>query len=141
MSGLGTTGCGSPTGCAPAAPSTCTIADHRRIAAQLTPDADSRPLAASSRRLCGTSPRTATNCATARSAVKPKPSELRLERCARPATPSFGPVEEVPLERAAGRVAAEMATPYPPRIPAVLPGSGSSEPVAEHHRARSTPPG
>jgi lysine decarboxylase len=31
-------------------------------------------------------------------------------------------VEDVPVQEAVGRVAAEMITPYPPGIPAVLPG-------------------
>ena len=34
----------------------------------------------------------------------------------------FGPVEVVPAEEAAGRIAAEQITPYPPGIPAILPG-------------------
>jgi arginine/lysine/ornithine decarboxylase len=34
----------------------------------------------------------------------------------------FGPVEHVPVEQAAGRVAAEMLSPYPPGVPIVVPG-------------------
>ena len=34
----------------------------------------------------------------------------------------FGPVESVPAAEAAGRICAEQITPYPPGIPAVLPG-------------------
>ncbi|GAB2888160.1 hypothetical protein GCM10027074_65710 [Streptomyces deserti] len=41
----------------------------------------------------------------------------------------FGPAEDVPVAKAAGRVAAEMITPYPPGIPAVLPGERLTEPV------------
>ncbi|MFF3303855.1 hypothetical protein [Streptomyces sp. NPDC002908] len=34
----------------------------------------------------------------------------------------FGDVEQVPADQAVGRVCAEMLTPYPPGIPAALPG-------------------
>ncbi|MFF9066075.1 hypothetical protein ACF09E_12035 [Streptomyces sp. NPDC014891] len=34
----------------------------------------------------------------------------------------FGPTEQVDSAAAAGRIAAEMITPYPPWIPSVLPG-------------------
>ena len=40
-------------------------------------------------------------------------------------TPSdafFARAEEMPAERCAGRIAAEMVSPYPPGIPVVLPG-------------------
>lgn len=39
-----------------------------------------------------------------------------------------------PAERAAGRVAAEMMTPYPPGIPAVLPGERLTEPLLRYLR-------
>jgi arginine decarboxylase len=45
-----------------------------------------------------------------------------------PAEAFFGRVEHVPLERAAGRVAAEMVTPYPPGIPRLVPGQLIDEP-------------
>ncbi|MER7900538.1 hypothetical protein ABTX62_31745 [Streptomyces sp. NPDC096046] len=35
---------------------------------------------------------------------------------------SSGPAEAVPVAGAAGRIVAEMITPYPPGIPAILPG-------------------
>ncbi len=44
----------------------------------------------------------------------------------------FGPAENVPVSEAAGRVAAEMITPYPPGIPAVLPGERLTEPVLRY---------
>lgn len=34
----------------------------------------------------------------------------------------FGEVEQVPADRAVGRLCAEMLTPYPPGTPAALPG-------------------
>ncbi|WP_373560606.1 MULTISPECIES: hypothetical protein [Streptomyces] len=38
----------------------------------------------------------------------------------------FGPVEQVPLEEAVGRVAAEPASPYPPGVPVTARASGST---------------
>lgn len=52
----------------------------------------------------------------------PDPLELRLEQVVLPRDAFFGPTEQVPCHAAEGRVAAEMLTPYPPGIPAALPG-------------------
>jgi lysine decarboxylase len=38
----------------------------------------------------------------------------------------------VPVTEAAGRIAAEMITPYPPGIPVVLPGEQLTEPVLRY---------
>jgi arginine/lysine/ornithine decarboxylase len=46
----------------------------------------------------------------------------------------FGRAEQVPAEQAVGRVAAEMLTPYPPGVPAVLPGEVINEAVVEYLR-------
>jgi arginine decarboxylase len=46
----------------------------------------------------------------------------------------FGPTAYVSTEQAAGRIAAEMITPYPPGIPAVLPGERLTEPVLRYLR-------
>lgn len=52
----------------------------------------------------------------------PDPRHLRFEQARLPRDAYFGEVEDVPAAEAEGRVAAEMITPYPPGIPAVLPG-------------------
>ncbi|WP_284978427.1 ornithine decarboxylase [Arthrobacter sp. fls2-241-R2A-200] len=52
----------------------------------------------------------------------PDESELYLETVMLPRDAFFGPVEVVPADEAPGRIAAEMATPYPPGIPLLLPG-------------------
>jgi arginine/lysine/ornithine decarboxylase len=57
----------------------------------------------------------------ARGAV-PAGSGIRLEQVMLPRDAYFGEVADVPVAEAAGRVAAEMLTPYPPGIPAALPG-------------------
>ena len=50
----------------------------------------------------------------------PSPEQLELETVCLPRDAFFGRV--VPTDQAAGRVAAEQCTPYPPGIPAVVPG-------------------
>jgi arginine/lysine/ornithine decarboxylase len=52
----------------------------------------------------------------------PSPDELRLRTEMLPRDAFFGPAEQVDADKAVGRVAAEMLTPYPPGAPAVLPG-------------------
>lgn len=46
----------------------------------------------------------------------------------------FGPVETVPADQAAGRVAAEQVTPYPPGIPALFPGAVINSAVVDYLR-------
>ena len=46
----------------------------------------------------------------------------------------FGPTEMVPIGSAAGRIAAEQLTPYPPGIPAVVPGERLGEGVLDYLR-------
>ncbi|GAA3187422.1 aminotransferase class I/II-fold pyridoxal phosphate-dependent enzyme [Nonomuraea roseoviolacea] len=58
-----------------------------------------------------------------RAAVRlPSPSRMRLEQVMSPRDAFFAETEQVPVEQAAGRVSAEMLTPYPPGVPAVVPG-------------------
>jgi lysine decarboxylase len=57
-----------------------------------------------------------------------------MEQARLPRDAFFGPAENVPVAEAAGRIAAEMITPYPPGIPAVLPGELLTEPVLEYLR-------
>jgi arginine/lysine/ornithine decarboxylase len=64
----------------------------------------------------------------------PSPSEIELESVQLPRDAFFGPVETVPAERAAGRIAAEQITPYPPGIPAVVPGERLSDAVIDYLR-------
>lgn len=65
----------------------------------------------------------------------PPPSELRLELVVLPRDAFFGPAEQVPASEAAGRVCAEMLTPYPPGIPAVLPGERITSAVLDYLRS------
>ncbi|HEX6340110.1 hypothetical protein [Umezawaea sp.] len=46
-----------------------------------------------------------------------------------------GETEQVDVDAAVGRIAAEMITPYPPGAPAVLPGEVVSRPVVDYPRS------
>jgi lysine decarboxylase len=52
----------------------------------------------------------------------PRRAELKAELAMSPAEAFYAPSERVRLESAAGRIAAEMLSPYPPGIPRVVPG-------------------
>lgn len=65
----------------------------------------------------------------------PSPRELRLEQAEPPRDAFFGRTEQIPLANAAGRVGAEMPTPYPPGIPAVVPGERLTSAVLEYLRS------
>ena len=64
----------------------------------------------------------------------PDPAHLRVEQVMLPRDAFFGPVEQVALDKAEGRIAAEMITPYPPGIPVVLPGQRLNKVVLRYLR-------
>ncbi len=64
----------------------------------------------------------------------PSPSEIQLETVESPRDAFFGRVEEVPASDASGRISAEQITPYPPGIPAVVPGERLNDAVIEYLR-------
>ena len=109
------------------------LTDHRRIGMQITHGDDEETtgeLLAALRDLA----RAAPELGPAPRVEVPPPSELRMEQVRLPRDAFFGPAEKVPVAEAAGRIAAEMITPYPPGIPAVLPGELLTEPVLEYLR-------
>ncbi|MEU6355503.1 aminotransferase class I/II-fold pyridoxal phosphate-dependent enzyme [Streptomyces sp. NPDC047072] len=109
------------------------LTDHRRIGAQLTHADDEETtgqLLAALRELV----RVAPGLDPAPRVDVPPPARLRMEQAALPRDAFFGPAENVPVAEAAGRIAAEMITPYPPGIPAVLPGERLTEPVLRYLR-------
>ncbi|MFQ1004272.1 aminotransferase class I/II-fold pyridoxal phosphate-dependent enzyme [Modestobacter sp. SSW1-42] len=59
----------------------------------------------------------------------PPARSLELESVMRPRDAFFAPVEQVPVEAAVGRVAAEMISPYPPGVPVLCPGERISQEV------------
>jgi arginine decarboxylase len=62
----------------------------------------------------------------------PDPPALELETVNRPRDAFFSSFEDVKANDAAGRIAAEQITPYPPGIPAILPGERINQEVIEY---------
>jgi lysine decarboxylase len=65
----------------------------------------------------------------------PSPDELELKTVILPRDAFFGATEMVPAEQAAGRVSAEQITPYPPGVPAVVPGEELNDAVISYLRS------
>lgn len=65
----------------------------------------------------------------------PEADALELEQAVLPRDAFFGPTEQVPAERAAGRIAAEMICPYPPGAPVVAPGEVITAEIVEYLRS------
>ncbi|WP_055480238.1 aminotransferase class I/II-fold pyridoxal phosphate-dependent enzyme [Sphaerimonospora mesophila] len=108
------------------------LSDHRRVSAQITvgDDMDTRNvLVESLRAMAG-----AGDLPTAAKVALPEPGELELETVMPPRDAFFGRTEQVPIEKAAGRVIAEMATPYPPGAPALTPGERITPAVLRYLR-------
>ncbi|MEV6837175.1 ornithine decarboxylase [Streptomyces sp. NPDC051133] len=107
------------------------LVDHRRISAQIThgdgPDTAGELVAALKALV-----RAAAGLPSGPEVDVPAPADLRMEQALLPRDAFFGPAEHVPITEAAGRVAAEMITPYPPGIPAVAPGERLTEPVLRY---------
>ncbi len=113
------------------------VCDHRRISAQLTHADDTTTTDALLRgltELLEISP----DLRPAPPVHVPDPAQLRLEQVLLPRDAFFGSTEQVPIEEASGRVSAEMLTPYPPGIPAALPGERLNEHVVDYLRTGHT---
>jgi arginine decarboxylase len=107
------------------------LADHRRVLATLSFADDQstaeRPVHALERVA------RAAESLDAPSAIDlPSPEELELETVMLPREAFFGPTELVAADQAAGRIAAEQITPYPPGIPAVVPGELLNKAVIDY---------
>ena len=110
------------------------VSDHRRACAQLS-YADNEQTAAA---LVGALTDLAGHAAVLPPAAKvevPDPEDLRLDLVHLPRDAFFARAEQVPAGQAIGRVAAEMLTPYPPGIPAALPGERLTRPLLEYLRS------
>jgi arginine/lysine/ornithine decarboxylase len=107
------------------------MSDHGRILATLSMADDqstAQRLRAALKRLLAAAPALPTS-----PAVKlPEPRDLELESVARPRDAFFGPAEAVPARDAVGRTAAEQITPYPPGIPAIVPGERINREVIDY---------
>ncbi|RPF30684.1 aminotransferase class I/II-fold pyridoxal phosphate-dependent enzyme [Streptomyces sp. TLI_185] len=109
------------------------LVDHRRIGAQIT-HGDDRQTTGELLSALKDLARAAPGLGPGPQVDVPSPSELRMTQAALPRDAFFGPAENVPTGETAGRIAAEMITPYPPGIPAVLPGERLTEPVLRYLR-------
>jgi arginine/lysine/ornithine decarboxylase len=110
------------------------VCDHRRVSAQLTHADDD----VTTGRLLDALSALSAAAADLRPVPPvrlPDPADLRLEQAMLPRDAFFGRTEQVPLERASGRIAAEMLTPYPPGIPAALPGERLDDAVLAYLRS------
>jgi arginine/lysine/ornithine decarboxylase len=65
----------------------------------------------------------------------PEPRALELEQAMLPREAFFAEVDHVPAERAAGRIAAEMISPYPPGVPVIAPGEVVTEEALDYLRS------
>jgi arginine/lysine/ornithine decarboxylase len=62
----------------------------------------------------------------------PPAGSLELEMAMRPRDAFFAAAEQVPVDQAVGRVAAELVTPYPPGVPAIAPGEVINQEVVTY---------
>ncbi|MDQ0989464.1 aminotransferase class I/II-fold pyridoxal phosphate-dependent enzyme [Streptomyces sp. V3I7] len=107
------------------------LVDHRRTGAQLTHADDTDTVGV----LLAALSDLADHADELRDAPRvdvPSSRDLRMEQARLPRDAYFADHVDVPPGEAAGRVAGEMVTPYPPGIPAVLPGERLTEPVLRY---------
>jgi len=110
------------------------LSDHRRVEATLSiaDDEDSTArLLTALRDLT----RAAPSMPQAQPMHLPDPGHLDLDPVDVPRDAFFGPTEQVPAGQAVGRIAAEQITPYPPGIPAILPGERITQDVLNYLRS------
>lgn len=62
----------------------------------------------------------------------PAPGALELEQVMSPRAAFFARVEQVPVDKAVGRVVAELVTPYPPGVPVLAPGERITQEVLDY---------
>jgi len=110
------------------------LSDHRRIVAQINHSDDDETtgvLVSALEALLKAAP----GFKTPPKVEIPPPSEFELETAMLPRDAFFGPAEQVSLDEAPGRIAAEMITPYPPGAPGVLPGEVITKPILDYLRS------
>jgi arginine decarboxylase len=107
------------------------LSDHARILATLSAADDTQSIA---RLLDGLQhlSRAAAKMPRPKPVKIPAPPDLELETVNRPRDAFFSQFEDVKTREAVGRIAAEQITPYPPGIPAILPGERITSEVVEY---------
>jgi arginine decarboxylase len=110
------------------------LSDHDRILAKLSV-ADSeetvRRFVAAVRKLATAAP----DVSPPRPIRLPDPSDLELESVILPRDAFFGRTRDVRSDEATGEIAAEQITPYPPGIPAIVPGERINSAVIDYLRS------
>jgi arginine decarboxylase len=108
------------------------LEDHRRLVPLLTIADDDQSidrLVEGMRALAGwaaTQPR--------QTVALPVSSALATECAMSPRAAFFAAAEEIPITDAVGRISAEMASPYPPGVPAICPGELITEAIVDYLR-------
>lgn len=110
------------------------VSDHRRIAAQFTV-ADDQDTADRLVRALRSLADHAGDLPAAPPIHLPAPGDLELEQAMLPRDAFFGPAEQIPASQAPGRICAETVSPYPPGVPALLPGEVITRPVIDYLRS------
>jgi arginine decarboxylase len=110
------------------------MADHRRILATLSIADDLDTTERLITALTCLAPATEAMDSPPRVAV-PAPSEIQLDTVMAPHRAFFGATRQVPAHHAVGGIAAEQLTPYPPGIPAVVPGERLNAAVIDYLRS------
>lgn len=110
------------------------MTDHRRILATLSMADDDAGIDRLVESLQAVA-RAAESFTPPRKMYLPNPAELQLESVLSPRDAFFGRIELVDARSAAGRIAAEQITPYPPGIPAVVPGERLDQGVVDYLRS------
>ena len=110
------------------------LSDHRRIEATLSM-ADDEETAARLTQALDRLVDNASELPRPNPVQVPDPEDLELDTVTPPREAFFGPVEHVPVQEAVGRVAAEQITPYPPGIPAIVPGEQLNQAVLDYLRS------
>ncbi|OLR93613.1 aminotransferase class I/II-fold pyridoxal phosphate-dependent enzyme [Actinokineospora bangkokensis] len=107
------------------------LSDHRRMAAQITVADDDGTVS----RLVDAVVDLAEHARELPRAERvdvPEPGELELEQAMLPREAFYSDAEHVPAQEAVGRVCAETISPYPPGVPAALPGEVITQPVVDY---------
>jgi arginine/lysine/ornithine decarboxylase len=110
------------------------LSDHRRTVAQLNHSDDEETanvLVSALAALVKAAP----SFSTPPKVEIPPPHEFELATAMLPRDAFFGPAEQVSVDEAPGRIAAEMITPYPPGAPGVLPGEVITKPILDYLRS------
>jgi arginine decarboxylase len=97
------------------------LSDHRRVEALITHGDDDETIAHLLDALADLARHAGELDPSPRVRI-PSPEHLDLGTVMLPRDAFFGPTELVPADQAVGRIAAELATPYPPGVPVLVPG-------------------